>query len=361
MNKTLENERFATAKAEADKVEERILDALRRGRSFRVEAGAGSGKTYSLNRVVEWVQANKREEFQRKKQNAVCVTYTNAAVEVIRERLPNDSFVVPSTIHSFAWNAIERYQSALIDLIQNDESLWPKDAEHVEISKVRYTLGSRYTENGVHFLHHDDVLDLFCRLLDRPKFRRVFADKYPLILIDEYQDSYKPIVDRFVEYFIAKERGPQFGFFGDAWQTIYRSNNACGLIECEKLEVINKNANFRSAPKIVDVLNRLRPELPQRSAVDGFEGEVYVVTCDDFKGERRDDRGFQGDLPEDELKRRIDLLNSCTVTLVTSTTRGENSKTFAKTRAITINGWTRRATSRRAFTFGRGQTERQSL
>lgn len=331
MSKTFENARFATAKAEADKVEEQILDALRRGRSFRVEAGAGSGKTYSLNRVVEWVQANKREEFQRKKQNAVCVTYTNAAVEVIRERLTNDSFIEPSTIHAFAWNAIERYQSALIDLIENDESLWSKEAERVEISKVKYTLGSRYTENGVHYLYHNDVLDLFCRLLDRPKFRRVFADKYPLILIDEYQDSYRPIVDRFIEYFIAKERGPQFGFFGDAWQTIYSSNNACGLIECEKLEVIQKNANFRSAPKIVEVLNRLRPELPQRSAVDGFEGEVYVVTCDDFKGERRSERGFQGDLPQDELKERINLLNE---RVKATTSPGETLKTLMITHKV---------------------------
>ena len=331
MNKTLENERFTAAKAEADKVEERILDALRRGRSFRVEAGAGSGKTYSLNRVVEWVQANKREEFQRKKQNAVCVTYTNAAVEVIRERLPNDSFIEPSTIHAFAWKAIKRYQSALIDQIQKDESLWSKGAERVEISKVDYALGSRYTENGVHYLYHNDVLDLFCRLLDRPKFRRVFADKYPLILIDEYQDSYKPLVDRFIEYFIAQDRGPQFGFFGDAWQTIYRSNDACGLIECEKLEVIQKNANFRSAPKIVDVLNRLRPELPQRSAVDGFEGEVYVVTCDDFKGERRADRGFQGDLPEDALKERINLLNE---RLETATPPDETLKTLMITHKV---------------------------
>lgn len=152
MSKMIDNTRFAQAKAEADKVEERILEALRQGRSFRVEAGAGSGKTYSLNRGVEWVQANKREEFQRKMQNAVCVAYTNAAVEVIRERLPNDSFIEPSTIHSFAWKAIERYQSALIDIIENDESLWSKGAERVEISEVNYTLGSRYTENGVHYL-----------------------------------------------------------------------------------------------------------------------------------------------------------------------------------------------------------------
>ncbi|MBQ2788074.1 MAG: ATP-dependent helicase, partial [Thermoguttaceae bacterium] len=206
-----------------------------------------------------------------------------------------------------------------------------KGAERVEISKVDYSLGSRYTENGVHYLYHSDVLDLFCRLLDRPKFRRVFADKYPLILIDEYQDSYKPLVDRFIEYFIAQDRGSQFGFFGDAWQTIYSSNNACGLIECEKLEVIQKNANFRSAPKIVDVLNRLRPELPQRSAVDGFEGEVYVVTCDDFKGERRAERAFQGDLPEDELKERLNLLNK---RVNATSSPGETLKTLMITHKV---------------------------
>ena len=36
---------YELAKAEADKVDEKIIEALRDGHSFRVEAGAGSGKT----------------------------------------------------------------------------------------------------------------------------------------------------------------------------------------------------------------------------------------------------------------------------------------------------------------------------
>ena len=78
---------YEIAKAEADKVEGIIIDTLKQGVSFRVEAGAGSGKTYSLNRVIEWIQSNKWSEFQKKKQNVVCITYTNAAVDVIAERL----------------------------------------------------------------------------------------------------------------------------------------------------------------------------------------------------------------------------------------------------------------------------------
>lgn len=37
---------YELAKAEADKVDEKIIEALRDGHSFRVEAGAGSGKTW---------------------------------------------------------------------------------------------------------------------------------------------------------------------------------------------------------------------------------------------------------------------------------------------------------------------------
>lgn len=149
------------------------------------------------------------------------------------------------------------------------------------------------------------VLKLFCTLLDNAKFRRVFSDKYPLILIDEYQDSYSPIIERFIKYFIAEEKGPQFGFFGDAWQTIYQSNKACGVIEHDKLKVIKKGSNFRSAPKIVDLLNEIRPDLPQTSAIDDFKGEVFVITCEDYTGPRRADRNFKNELPPEELKSRL--------------------------------------------------------
>lgn len=121
-------------------------------------------------------------------------------------------------------------------------------------------------------------------------------------------DSLKPIIDRFLEYFISRNSGPQFGFFGDSWQTIYQSNKACGLIQHENIVEIKKGANFRSAPKIVDLLNFIRPELPQRSAIDNFAGEVTVITCDDYIGERRTDRNFKGDLPSPELKERLNGL-----------------------------------------------------
>ena len=299
---------YGLAKAEADKVDARIIEALKSGHSFRVEAGAGSGKTYSLNRVIEWIQANKWSAYNRKKQNVICITYTNAAVDVIAERLAKDSFILPSTVHSFAWNAIKQYQGVLIEAVTTNPDYLPDEGDFNQVTEVAYTLGHRYKENGVQYLYHDDVLKLFCQLLDNAKFRRVFADKYPLILIDEYQDSYKPIIDRFINFFIAKSTGPQFGFFGDAWQTIYQSNKACGEIKHEKIEVIKKGSNFRSAPRIVQLLNNIRPELPQKSAIDGFDGEILVITCDDYSGARRTERNFKNELPAAEFKARLNTI-----------------------------------------------------
>lgn len=299
-------ENYKHAKAEADKIEAQIIDAVQKGYSFRVEAGAGSGKTYSLNQVIEWLQANKWHEFRQKKQNVACITFTNAAVDVIAARLANDSFIIPSTIHAFAWNSIKQYQEYLITIVTTDSNYVPDKGDFFEINEVKYTLGHRYKENGVYYLRHDDVLNLFCQLLDNNKFRQLFAKKYPIILIDEYQDSFKPIVDRFLLYFISPGTGPQFGFFGDAWQTIYQSNNACGNIEHDNLEVIKKGSNFRSAPRIVEILNRLRPDLPQTSAIDNNQGEVIVITCNDYTGDRRKERNFKDDLPLPELKERLD-------------------------------------------------------
>lgn len=322
---------YDLAKTEADKIDAQIVETLKSGHSFRVEAGAGSGKTYSLNRVIEWIQANKWSDYSRKKQNVVCITYTNAAVDVIAERLAKDSFILPSTIHSFAWNAIKQYQNFLIDTVTTNEEYLADDGDFNQVTEVTYTLGRRYKENGIQYLYHDDVLKLFCALLDNTKFRRVFADKYPLILIDEYQDSYKPIIDRFIEHFIEKGTGPQFGFFGDAWQTIYQSNKACGEIEHDKIEVIKKGSNFRSAPRIVQLLNELRPELPQKSAIDGFDGEVFAITCDDFSGVRRTERNFKNDLPADELRKR---LNNIRQKIEEATPNDENLKVLMITHKV---------------------------
>lgn len=307
MNDTCSQNNYDIAKAEADKVDAHIIEVLQSGRNFRVEAGAGSGKTYSLNKVLEWIAANKLAEYRQKRQTVICITFTNAAVDVIKNRLPNDPAIVPSTIHSFAWNAIKQYQSFLINACKNDPNFASLITADTTITEVTYNLGHRSIADGILSLYHNDVLNLFCYLLKNAKFRRIFANKYPLILIDEYQDTSKAIIDSFIEYFISRNTGPQFAFFGDAWQTIYGSK-VCGLIDHQNLEIIKKGANFRSAPKIVELLNKLRPDLPQKSAINDFEGEVIAITCDDYPGLRQTSGIFKNDLPTKDFQNRLDTL-----------------------------------------------------
>jgi len=308
----MENEKslsnYENAKIEADKIDEEIISTLQSGVSFRVEAGAGSGKTYSLEKVIDWIQANKINEYKKKKQNVICITYTNVAVNVISSRLNSSSFIIPSTIHSFAWNTIKQFQSTIIKLLKEKIDFNIDETDFDKIRLVQYTLGYRYIEGEILYLYHDDVIKLFAYFLDNKKFRKIFSDRYPLILIDEYQDSFKIITDKVIDYFISKKIGPQFGFFGDSWQTIYQMNNPCGIIENENISVICKSSNFRSAENIVTLLNKIRPKLPQISAIDDYKGDTFVVTCNDFTGARRTDRNFNGELPQDEFSKRLNTL-----------------------------------------------------
>ncbi|MFC6380164.1 UvrD-helicase domain-containing protein [Psychrobacter glacincola] len=72
---------------------------------FRVLAGPGAGKTYWLvNHIKEVLHNSKRLDKSRK---VACITYTNTAVEIIRDRLGSSSNQVEvSTIHSFLYRHI---------------------------------------------------------------------------------------------------------------------------------------------------------------------------------------------------------------------------------------------------------------
>ena len=72
---------------------------------FRVLAGPGAGKTYWLvNHIKEVLHNSERLDKSRK---VACITYTNTAVEIIRERLGSSSNQVEvSTIHSFLYRHV---------------------------------------------------------------------------------------------------------------------------------------------------------------------------------------------------------------------------------------------------------------
>lgn len=97
------------------------------------------------------------------------------------------------------------------------------------------------------------------------------------------------------------------------------------------INVVSKTVNFRSCPKIINVLNKIRPDLQQITAIDGFDGEVYVVDCNDFNGERREDRQFKGHLPAKILNERLNKLEEIFYK------ENETSKTLMITHKVLAN------------------------
>lgn len=133
--------KYELAKKKADEIDNQIINALRAKKSFRVEAGAGSGKTYSLNRVIDWLQDNWWQRLNAKKQNVACITYTNAAVNVISSRLRPDSFIKPMTIHSFVWGLISQFSTELKNQVVK-HNLMPESITGEDFDKVQYQLGA---------------------------------------------------------------------------------------------------------------------------------------------------------------------------------------------------------------------------
>lgn len=248
------------AEARAD-----MLRCLDERRSFRLEAGAGAGKTHALIEALEWLVGQRSEELARQRAQVACITYTNVAVDEIRDRIGARPAIWVSTIHSFLWHLAAPFQKALRGLLEADEKVQEKlgdDGPSLGNRRVTYTdVGRLRIVDHEISISHDHVISLAVSLLARDKFRRLWASRFPILLLDEYQDTSKDLMDALRAHLLEGESGLQVGLFGDHWQMIY--DKACGAVDDDRFHFIPKAANFRSAKPVVDVLNGIRPELTQ--------------------------------------------------------------------------------------------------
>lgn len=296
----LENEISPAEKASQECIE-LVYNAIDNEESFLVEAGAGAGKTYTLIKALKYLIKKYEVEYEKSHKKIACITFTNVAKDEIQSRTDNHPIIIAETIHAFAWECIKGFQKALRNRISTLSDKWQIRVNEIGITsqEVIYNLGYPKITDKEIYLHHNDVIKLFILLLNEDKFRKVFSSNYPIILIDEYQDTNKDLADIIVDKFILTGEGSRIGFFGDHWQKIYGSES-CGLIEADKdkLKVIGKNANFRSDKNIVEMLNRLRPDLRQYEYDSASEGELLVLQTNDWEGERRQEAHWKDDLPE---------------------------------------------------------------
>lgn len=278
----------------------KLFAALDRGQSFVLEAGAGAGKTYSLVKALHYLIEKRGRGLLALGQQIACISYTNVASDEIRSRIDGHPVVWSSTIHAFAWSLISAFQPALRAKIEVLEGWRERLAEAGGIGarRVDYNLGHRAVADDVVLLGHDDVIKMIALLMEEKKFRDLLQGRFPVLLIDEYQDTNKLFAEAVVKHYLADKKGPLIGLFGDSWQKIY--GDGCGAIRDDSLSVIGKGANFRSAPAIVNLLNAMRPELVQAVKDPTEVGSVVAFHTNRWAGVRRKGAHWDGDLPAAE-------------------------------------------------------------
>jgi len=290
------------AESPAEVASRRALEAmyvcLQAGESFRLEAGAGAGKTYSLIKALRFLIERNQRILPRRSQQIACITFTNVAKDEIAARIDRSPLVFCETNHAFCWSLINGFQKPLRTLVEAMPA-WQERIEEAGGSlgarTIEYSLGHRSIREDRASLHHDDILPLTISLMEHAKFRCMIADRFPIILVDEYQDTDTDWVEAIKTHFLGQPGSPLFGFFGDHWQKIY--GNGCGKLEHAALTEIGKEANFRSVNKIVECLNRMRPELRQFVEDPAAVGHVRVFHSGNWTGQRQTGAHWGGDLP----------------------------------------------------------------
>lgn len=277
-----------------------MYECLEAGKSFRLEAGAGAGKTYSLIKALQFLIERHHQTMPKRSQQIACITFTNVARNEIAARTDQSSLVFCETNHSFCWSLINGFQKPLRALVEALPAWRDKIVEaggNLGTRAIEYSLGHRSIREDRISLHHDDVIPLTISLMEHAKFRQIIANRFPIILVDEYQDTDNDWVEAIKFHFLGQKASPLFGFFGDHWQKIY--GGGCGKLEHAAVTEIGKETNFRSVKVVVDCLNRMRPELRQFVENPETVGQVRVFHTNDWQGQRQKGSHWTGDLPSE--------------------------------------------------------------
>lgn len=291
--------------SQVDETLERCILSTPR-KSFFLFAGAGSGKTYSLVLLLKKIRDRIGKDLLSRGKNVAIITFTNAATDEIINRLDYSAVFHISTIHSFVWDVIKYYQTDIKRLycqyiIEDIEALRKKtetinkttktyhsNVEKLESQKERLAKAQTiekfvYNPNGnnpeYNALKHAEVIKISAQMIIENKMlQRIIAQRYPILLVDESQDTKKELVDAFFE--IQRNFADIFtlGLLGDQKQRIY----ADGKENIEDAiptwwEKPVKRMNYRCAKRIIQLANSIGKDIdlhakqsPREDANDGF-------------------------------------------------------------------------------------------
>jgi len=254
---------------------------------FFAFAGAGSGKTTSLIKALNFIAENKGEHLRNYKKYVAVVTYTNAACDEIMRRANRNPIFKVSTIHSFLWELISNYQDDIKEWVIDNIKL-ENEKHSIEILKGR--VGSQaqinreekiqknlarlskietikrflYNPNGENYgydsLSHSQVIKMGSEFIEKNEtMQKILITTFPIILVDESQDTKKELVDALVKMHELHNGEITIGMFGDTMQKIYtdgKDNLDKAIPESWARPI--KEMNHRSGKRIVDLANAIR-------------------------------------------------------------------------------------------------------
>ncbi|NNM85495.1 MAG: ATP-dependent helicase [Phycisphaerales bacterium] len=297
-----------------------LRNSLDSRRCFVMVAGAGSGKTTSLIKALDYIGKRYGAEMQHRKQRVACITYTEIAVGEIFGDVGHNPLFHVSTIHSFLWALAKPFQAdiaawvrrrideKLAELKQAAQDFGPRvqqktrdksasDTAHFEkqlnavttVPYFRYETGSNYSEG---ILGHDDIIKMVPQLIQtKPLLRSLVAQQYPFFLVDESQDTFEEVVKALKA--VAGEHAGTFclGFFGDSMQQIYMTG--IGRIPAEAgWKEVTKPENFRCSQRVLSVINSIRQPVDGLNQIFGRTGKndagtakLFVLPADEHRSE----------------------------------------------------------------------------
>lgn len=272
--------------AKADETILACLD-LDKPKSFFLYAGAGSGKTRSLVEAIRIVCREQGRRLSLAGQKIGVITYTNAACDEIKQRLEFDPRVEVSTIHAFAWSLIGGYDGdirkwvaaqMLQDIAELEEaqakgratskaaidrarSIESKRRRHAGLDTIQRFIYSPNGDNRTRdALNHAEVIAMTAEFLTtKPGLRRLLVTRFPILLIDESQDTSRRLMDALLDVQAAHRESFILGLFGDTMQRIY-ADGKTGLAEAipEDWAKPRKEMNHRCPTRVIDLINKIR-------------------------------------------------------------------------------------------------------
>lgn len=275
-------------------------------KSFFMFAGAGSGKTRSLINTLKFLAKEKGTYLAGHGKQVAVITYTNAACDEISRRLQYKPIFYVSTIHSFLWNLIKNFQmdikswleASIKAEIEELESKQKKKATSSRaekiakigerLEKIRKVRRFSYNPNGdnvsVDSLSHDEVVKIGARFISaEPIMQQILVNKFPILLIDESQDTKKELVDAFLGVYDKYKDQWAIGMFGDTMQKVYNDGKESLDKAIPKDWVLHvKVMNHRSSKRIVALANAIRKltdkkeQRPRSDAIEGF-ARLFIV------------------------------------------------------------------------------------